>query len=205
MPSNIAYKREEDRHIRTLSGRKFFLKSEDVTAIHLADITASLSNMCRFTGQVQRFYSVAEHSILVAALVSRMTTDPMKILQALMHDSTEAYLADISSPFKGALLNYKEYEDSIWSRIARKYDIEPVLCEEVHFADWVALFAEATVLQPNSSVFLWDRHDDYGIYAYWVIDTLGLPALTHRQAEDKLFRLVNKYLLKCGLQTYTGE
>lgn len=66
--------------------------------ISLADIASALSNLCRYTGHGRTFYSVAQHSVLVADLVA-----PEFRVHALLHDAHEAYVGDISSPMKAAL------------------------------------------------------------------------------------------------------
>ena len=51
--------------------------------------------LCRFTGAVARFYSVAEHCLAVSRLVA-----PELALTGLLHDASEAYICDVSSPVK---------------------------------------------------------------------------------------------------------
>lgn len=195
MPSNEDKFDDKSRHIRTISGRSFYLYDKGNEGIYLPDICHALSNICRFTGHVTRFYSVAEHSILVAHLVAQRTKDPRVILQALMHDSSEAYLADISSPFKGALKNYKKLENRTWKRIARAFGIRPNLHPLVKQADWIALFAEATVLQPDSRVHTWDFYPLYAIPARDQVRDKGIPKFTPEQAARKLEKEVMKYML----------
>ena len=43
MPSNDDLYQDENRHIRTYSGNKFYLFSKDTSAIQLTDITRALS------------------------------------------------------------------------------------------------------------------------------------------------------------------
>lgn len=71
--------------------------------LHLTDIAQSLSQLCRFNGHTNQFYSVAEHSALIA---NKMLLDGMKPAQAyagLMHDAHEAYVGDCSRPLKSYL------------------------------------------------------------------------------------------------------
>lgn len=63
--------------------------------IRLEDIAHALSNLCRFTGHVREFYSVAEHSVWVSHLVPEWAAK-----YALIHDASEAYLQDIPRPLK---------------------------------------------------------------------------------------------------------
>src|SRR4051812_16341267 len=71
---------------------------------HNYDIKAiahALSNLCRYTGHSKRFYSVAEHCVLVSRLV-----DPRFAFEGLMHDASEAFCGDVASPLKKLLPGY---------------------------------------------------------------------------------------------------
>lgn len=184
-----------DRHISTFSGRLFYLDHEDTGGIDLHDICHALSNICRFTGHTKRFYSVAEHSILVANILSKVTLDPDVILQGLMHDSTEAYLADVSSPFKGALKGYKKIEKRTWKRIAKAFMINPKMDPMVKDADWIAVFAEALTLQPKAKVENWTNFEMFRQQAYAQLGEEGIPDMAPSEAEDKLFRMVCHYMM----------
>lgn len=56
--------------IAIASGGFFDLANPVATDVNFFGIAASLSKLCRFTGHVNRFYSVAQHSLLVADNVS---------------------------------------------------------------------------------------------------------------------------------------
>jgi len=87
----------DDLHgwIQLYSGRKFFPLKPKVEDVDIEDIAHSLSNMCRFTGHVREFYSVAQHSVLVSYLCGSNNA-----LYGLLHDATEAYLVDMPKPIK---------------------------------------------------------------------------------------------------------
>jgi len=81
--------------ITTFSGRAFDLGNPDPSAITVRDIAHHLSLLCRYTGACRQFYSVAQHSCLVAELL------PARLkLAGLLHDAAEAYTGDWSSPMK---------------------------------------------------------------------------------------------------------
>jgi hypothetical protein len=64
-----------------------------------------------------------------------------------MHDSSEGLgLADIASPFKAFLPDYKKIEDSAMSGIARKFGFEWPVPPEVKKADMLALYHERVAL-----------------------------------------------------------
>lgn len=90
--------------IETASGRFVDVLSPDPEAIDLDDIAHALSLTCRYGGHVKRFYSVAEHAILVHDLL-RFGQDERNtalLLAALLHDAAEAYLGDVVAPLKYA-------------------------------------------------------------------------------------------------------
>ena len=132
--------------MKTRSGRKvdpLNLKAEDVC---LEDIAHALSNLCRFSGHVETFYSVAEHSIRVADIVP-----PAYKLQGLLHDATKAYLGDLIRPIKYQLPRYLEAEKVAWIVIAERFNIQPILHSSVKEADEIMLHTEAIHLMGDVS------------------------------------------------------
>lgn len=51
------------------SGNYFDLQDPSASRFEVSDIAHALSNICRFTGHTQRFYSVAEHSVICSHMV----------------------------------------------------------------------------------------------------------------------------------------
>lgn len=88
------------RVIQTRSGRLVDPLDLRVEDVDLGDIADALANICRFTGHSSRFYSVAEHSIHVAAIVGWLGGTEREQRVALLHDASEAYLMDVPSPLK---------------------------------------------------------------------------------------------------------
>jgi len=75
------------------------LKNPKPEQIRVEYIARSLSTITRFRG-VFGFYSVAQHSVLVARELRRQGADPVTVFWGLLHDAAEAYLADIPTPAK---------------------------------------------------------------------------------------------------------
>lgn len=125
----------------TSSGRRFWPADPRVDDICIGDIAHALSMQCRFGGHSKVFYSVAQHSVLVARLVS-----PANKLVGLMHDATEAYLQDIIRPLKRELRTaYKPLETAWAHAIGLVFGLDDRLAElpkEVHDADRSVLVAE---------------------------------------------------------------
>jgi len=104
--------------IQTYSGKQFNPEYPTLESITIRDIAWSLSQQCRYTGHTTRFYSVAEHSVYVSHYV------PLEYaITALMHDSSEAYLADIARPVKSLLPEYEKLERVIMGAVAAKFNL----------------------------------------------------------------------------------
>ena len=82
--------------IQTFSGRYVDPLDLQETDVDLMDIAHALSNLCRFTGHVSSFYSVAQHSILVSKVLKGTELE----MWGLLHDASEAYLNDTARPLK---------------------------------------------------------------------------------------------------------
>jgi len=61
----------EEAWIQTYSGRRFNPTRPHIDAIVIQDIAHSLSMQCRFSGHCKKFYSVAQHSVLVSYLCNQ--------------------------------------------------------------------------------------------------------------------------------------
>ena len=114
--------------ITTYTGRKFRLWDPDPEMIDLRDISAGLSKICRFAGQIDRFYSVAEHSLNVWRLCEPLNPDPNTQIACLLHDAAEAYIGDLPTPLKRLLADagfpIDLLEDRILAAVWRRFGIE---------------------------------------------------------------------------------
>ena len=130
-------------HIQTANGYFNFItpRQEDVSIEAVAD---ALSKLCRFTGHCREFYSIAQHSVLVAQLCP-----PQLRLWGLLHDAVEAFVGDVASPLKQLLPEYKAIEHRVervvWARFGLQGDRMPA---EVKVADLCALAIERRDLMP---------------------------------------------------------
>jgi 5'-deoxynucleotidase YfbR-like HD superfamily hydrolase len=128
--------------MQTFTGRRFYPltpASEDVDPV---DIAHALSLLCRYGGHVDRFYSVAEHCILMSHAVA-----PEHALWALLHDATEAYVVDVPRPLKRNLLGYKDIEFGVMVAIAERFDLSTAhMPPEVKDADDRILLTERNAL-----------------------------------------------------------
>lgn len=116
--------------MQTFTGRQFWPLDPRPEEIDIADIAHALAHDCRYGGHCLRFYSVAEHSVLLARAVA-----PQHRLAALMHDSPEGYLRDLVRPVKRTMPAYRTAETAIWLAICARFGLPPELPAEVHQAD----------------------------------------------------------------------
>lgn len=114
--------------IRTYTGKEFhFNGGLDPGSIDILDIAHHTSMLCRFTGAIRQFYSVAQHAVMVSRMV--MYADDRDLpelslfmrLAALLHDGSEAYTGDANKPLKTQLPDFQRIENSIQDAIYAKY------------------------------------------------------------------------------------
>lgn len=123
--------------IQTFTGRQFFPANPTPESIDILDIAHALSMLCRFGGHCIRFYSVAEHCVLMA----RAMAEPLKSC-ALLHDGSEAYLVDMPRPIKPMLQGYREMEDRLQATIFARFGLAAEMPAAVKWADSAMLAAE---------------------------------------------------------------
>ena len=142
--------------ILTHTRQYFSFEDLDSNTIEIEDIAQGLSNTCRFAGQCPEFYSVAQHSVLVYWMLSNNlnVTDPATLMQGLLHDATEAYIGDMTSPLKRIMPEYRALEQRLNDKIMRHFGISPVMAPAVKKADLMALAIEKRELFGNADA--WD-------------------------------------------------
>ena len=151
-------------YITTYTGKKLSLIDPQPEDICTEDIAHHLSQICRYNGACNKFYSVAQHSVLVYYQVPT--------LQALFHDAGEAYYGDFSSPFKQVLEHFcgqafrgvLEYIDKA---IFEKYNIPWPICPEVKKADGLVFSREFQNLMPPGETVKERSPVDLGPLVVW--------------------------------------
>lgn len=130
----------EDAWIQTYSGRRFTPTNPNPDAIIIQDISHSLSMQCRFSGHTKKFYSVAQHSVLVSYICNHEDA-----LWGLMHDATEAYLVDVPRPLKksGKFDAYNQFEKVMQQAICKRFGLPEEEPPSVKSADTILLATEA--------------------------------------------------------------
>ncbi|WP_425074973.1 hypothetical protein [Sagittula sp. S175] len=137
---------------RMLSGRRLDLLDPTPVDIEIEDIAHGLAFVARWNGQTQGdyAYSVAEHSLLVEDLFTRMhpKATPAQRLTALLHDAPEYVIGDMISPVKAAVgPQYGELDKRLTAAIHIRFGLPavtpPRLKKQIKKADNVSAWMEA--------------------------------------------------------------
>jgi len=144
---------------QTVGGRAFNFAHPEDFEYDVEEIAHALSNLCRFTGHTTKFYSVAQHSVLVSRMVK-----PGYALEGLMHDASEAFLGDVSTPLKQYLIEYAHIERRVDTAIRKYFGLPICESDEVKGADRRVLATEFRDLMPLSQ----DRPHDVLPYTFKV-------------------------------------
>ena len=168
--------------IRVHSGTYINLQDIDVDQIKIEDIAHALSNICRWGGHCENFYSVAEHCIHVVMLMeyqNEINTDVQyskrDLLAALLHDATEAYLVDMPSPIKSLLPDFQRLEKGVESIIKTRFGIESF----DHVKEW----------------------DKVSLEMEWKLDRAGhLKGVKPKQAKKRFLKVYNRLTSKESIE-----
>ncbi|MCE2968022.1 MAG: YfbR-like 5'-deoxynucleotidase [Phycisphaerales bacterium] len=177
--------------IQTFTGRMVHVDAFNRDDANLQDIATSLSRLARFNGHTRYFYSVAQHSAIVALVAADLafgTTandTPALALKAarwgLLHDAHEAWLGDVPGPLKAMTEKLNDHTFNI-DRVVRQAFGLP----EYTDTDVAVLVTEADrlVLAREASDLL--RHDtgwSKGLKR-WERGVIDRP-MEHDEARDK--------------------
>ncbi|MEM8774495.1 MAG: HD family hydrolase [Pseudomonadota bacterium] len=136
-----------------LSGRRLDLLDPTPFDIEIEDVAHGLSFVARWNGQTigDFAYSVAEHSLLVERLFSRLypRAEPKWQLAALIHDAPEYVIGDMISPVKSAVgPGYDELDKRLAAAIHIRFGLPasiPVKVKrQIKRADRISAWMEAT-------------------------------------------------------------
>lgn len=126
----------------------FLEPTEDM--IDIGEIALALSQLCRYTGHPEPFYSVGLHSLIVSDIVPAEYA-----LEGLLHDAAEAYLGDVSKPLKRLLPDYREIEARVNVLITKKFKLRSAGRSFVDNADKLIYMQE--------SDFFFGRHEHFDV------------------------------------------
>jgi len=187
-----AGKENTDSFIQMFSGRKFDFLNPDPDSIRLVDIAHSLAHIVRFNGHINKFYSVADHSLNVLQHLERKQANRATLQHALLHDAAECFIGDIVSPLKKQLPLVIDLEARLQVMIRKQFGIDDSQVDftAVKRADEAILVVEAKTLFDFAPLENWtDRFN-----AEPVVDPLHISD-TPAEAE-LLFLLIANQLFR---------
>lgn len=123
--------------ISTYDGQFFDFNHPERYDYDINTIAHALSNICRYGGHSSKFYSVAEHSVLVSRIVPERLA-----LCGLLHDASEAFVGDMPSPLKAMCQSYRTIEERVHKSIAEKFGLPYPFPPEIKLADKMVYKAE---------------------------------------------------------------
>lgn len=149
-------------YICTYSGKKFEYLNPKPKMIDLGDIAHSLSQICRFTGHTSKFWSVAQHSLLVYDLAPKEYA-----IHALLHDAPEAYVGDVNTVLKHMIdeksaMFFNVIENDVKSCIYKHLGVpypDAHIQSAIKYYDLMALYIEAKSFLNTSDI------DNWGVFS----------------------------------------
>lgn len=163
----------------TFTGRKFYPLAPSPDDVDIRDIAHALSMLCRYNGHVDRFYSVAEHCVLMSQWVEAQALSGDRFptaenaralaLEALLHDGSEAYCGDMVRPLKhsGAMDDYIAAEDAVMDAIAARFGLAT---SDGHF------HKHPMVKDADTRILLTERNalmSNYVASGRWTMESMG--------------------------------
>jgi 5'-deoxynucleotidase YfbR-like HD superfamily hydrolase len=148
-------KKEARAWQRMLSGRRLDLLDPTPVDIEIEDIAHGLAFVARWNGQTKGDwpYSVAEHSLLVEEILTRMIPEvgAKWRLAALLHDAPEYVIGDMISPVKSAVgSGYGVLDERLTAAIHIRFGLPAVLPAEIKktikVADRISAWLEAVTI-----------------------------------------------------------
>jgi len=130
--------------LQTFTGRCFWPLDPRADEIAIEDIAHSLSMRCRYGGHSKRFYSVAEHCVLVSHYVPADMA-----LWGLLHDAAEAFSADVPRPLKRSLPDWKPMEARIMFAVCERFGLSVIEPGGVKYVDYAITSDERIVLMSD--------------------------------------------------------
>jgi uncharacterized protein len=134
--------------MQTFTGHQFWPMDPRASEVFIEDIAHALSMQCRYAGHCIDFYSVAEHSWLLASYLRQQGAEPWICLWALMHDASEAYLVDVPRPVKPFLEGYQPAEARVMKAVCERFGLPTEMPPYVHELDGRIIADERANMAP---------------------------------------------------------
>lgn len=140
---------------QTFSGIDYNPYEFDATMDIVPDMLRGMAFNCRFAGQTEHFYSVAQHSIIMSYMAEDLATSEEDALnlakQALLHDIEEGLTGDMIRPIKLKEPNFALMGDKIRAHIFKLHGLPEKMDARVKVLDNAILACEKRDLLPFST------------------------------------------------------
>ena len=153
--------------IMLCNGTMFDLLNPDDSDYGIEEVAHALSNIARFNGHTRKFYSVAQHCVLMSQWI-----DQLYAREALLHDMQEAFVGDVATPLKLLIEGYWKIEHVIQNSMCDKFGVfvNDVRSKTVKQADLRMLMTEKRDLMSGDADWSIlegvDPYDEYEIYPW---------------------------------------
>ena len=174
--------------LQTFTGLRFFPLDIQAQDIVIEDIAHALSMLCRYNGHTLRFYSVAEHCVLMLQHVRRRGGQTTRFLRSvLMHDAAEAYLGDYPHAMKLILPEVKELEKKIEAVIVKKFDLDVryAAAKGIKMLDRRIIRNERDALMPGTHPWVADEYTPLDVKVQGLIPAAAERAFLSAFSEVK--------------------
>ena len=138
------------------SAQTFDLIFRSPDDIDFNEIALALSQICCYAGQVEKFYSVAEHCVRVASIMPQY---PQYKVYGVLHDARQAYIGDILTPMARSLGNGVPFSNEIDNL---KADIDKAIYEAAGIHPIKGHPAEELIVWANRVLRATERRDLLG-------------------------------------------
>lgn len=157
-------------YMHSANGRKIYPFSPRAEEINIDTVAHHLACNGRWNGATQHkrfrsriYFSVAEHSVLVARYLREVMKRPDLELEGLLHDAPEYLLADIIRPIKHHPTVHpiiKPLEDKAELTFAQRFNLKFPLPPAIKVADNAVCAAEKRQIVPRSPLEDWGPVDE---------------------------------------------
>lgn len=114
----------------TFTGKHLDLLTLKEDDIDVEDIAHALSMQCRYNGHIRKFYSVAEHCVLLSRYVlshpihGKASYANQLAAVMLMHDASEAYIGDMVYHLKKSMYAFEVLEEFILDKVRHTFTVD---------------------------------------------------------------------------------
>ena len=174
----------EDGWIEIGDGTPFYFTDPRPGSLSAETIATALARICRYGGHTKRFYSVAEHCILMADFVATQEwATPQDVLMALHHDDTEVIIGDLPRPIKATMPEFKKAEMVLDRFIAQEFDLHR------EFPSWLKEYDTRILVNERAEIMRPSSND-------WGTDGMApLPGLVFKHITGRFPSLIARQFL----------